>query len=565
MRVIYKLTGQTGTIPDDKYDPNLFSEIGATNVQAPVKPQIPQQQTIGSALNPVFDFAGKASNFLFPKTTEAAIRAPQTAQVAQQMAQYEQQNPAKNISEWLGRQQGRTAIQAKTTLPVAGELAPWVMGGIPKENRALTGAGRIKQAAQLGGYAGGARTGTSGQGAQDIIDNLLLKGNIGGAVTSGVQTLQDVLPGAVFGSLVGGTLQTGIEGAKTLGRTLQDAGLSGFTGKVQPQTGSTPGFARREEAAAKQVLTKTTALTPRGMDKQIQDNLQNLNDAIKGKLEENKQPVIFSSGGGGTSDIEGKMAKDVERSVSGFSLKDKIQTEDFQKILKFFTRKTQNVVEAINPADKTAPVGNIAQQTITASDLFKGKQDLGNWLGQNGVWNKLSKGIPLQQDEKIGLAVYNSTKEVIDDVMGGNISDLTNAEHMLYQAGSGIYEMAHRGGSTNPSVFAVYKFPILGLIPNALDAISILGNRAMWTVGQALQSGDPQMEQLVLPIVNMLMGSTNKNTSKNSGIETKPKNNNDMRIKASQAQQAIDTAPDTNGTYQRIIGAEPELAPYIHP
>lgn len=592
MRVIYKLTGQTGNIPDDKYDPNLFDEVGATNVQAPnfpaAPPQSQRQPGISDVLSPVLQGAGKVADFLFPRTMQTVNNAPNTIQTAQQMGKYEQQNPAKDVSEWLGRQQGRMAVQGKATLPAAGEIAPWFMG-IPGANRATTAMGRIGQRAEQGLLTGAARAGAGSTGAQDAIDSILLRGNpveaIGNVIKAGSQSA----PASLLSAIIGGGIQTGVEGTRAIANLLKEAGLSGMAGKIQPQTGSQPGFARREEAAAKQVLTKTNALTPRGIDKQIQDNLQTLNDAIQTKLAENPQPVVYSSGGTGAPDVQGKVLQDVTRSVSGFNPQDPVQTGYLQQALNFFSRKAQNITNVMNQGlpgnySMTDPSGNlieksvskfssgnIAQQSITPLDIFKGKQDLGAWLGQNGVWNKLSKGVPLQQEEKIGLAVYNSAKEVIDETMGNNISDLTNAEHLLYQAGAGVYEMAHRGGSTNPSIFAVYKFPILGLIPNALDAISLLGNRAMWTVGQALQSGDKQMEALVAPLVNSIMGTMNgpKKNSQENPAQPSPwmdqESNPDLRIKAMQAQQAVDTADDPQGTYMRIVGSEPELSPYIHP
>lgn len=129
--------------------------------------------------------------------------------------------------------------------------------------------------------------------------------------------------------------------------------------------------------------------------------------------------------------------------------------------------------------------------SIKLADVFKGKQDIGNMLKDNGVYKRAGVGNATKEDA-ISKGVYNGVKAYIDKLHPGT-SNLTDMEHQLYQVSEGLQKLGDKNPHT-PSVFAINQLPVLSAIFTGLENAEMAASRGTYQVGKALPKATSTLE-----------------------------------------------------------------------
>lgn len=539
MRVKFKQTGQTGTIPDDRFDPALFEKVGmdvaSATTQAPQRSTpVPQQQpqpqqpqkdgfitgVAKAVVKPGIDFAK-----LVMGTGFEGARAIDSAMGNKEA--YDVQKGAKN--PFISRDEFKKDYSTpqdtllNTTKKTAAAGSYLVPGGTGFVGAVKTGAA----AGSLYGFGESDKTDAEGLAADTLV------GAGTGAVTSvaahGVGAGLKKLRGA------GDATRKGVvkpkvtpdpfmaESEDAIMNTLHSRGL---TGSAEAQKQQMPEVFRKISLEIKTKLaeskgTKSAGDVRKYVEEQLSNNI-NFDESIpqmagtKEKLLNELLKKVSDTGKMSADDITAlasKHASSGEKSAaSGLKMgmsateiaKQGVTLGDIQKasqrsnglgLLADLDNAAKagdddvikKVAEHISnlPADSPyAPYLHSVQQLAEKSGYkpsavpAKTLFEFKQNLGNKlgNVFKKLDKGSPLTDKEEVALTMWHAMDDLITQAEPA-VKDMTRAQSHLYKAMPGIASQAKKGYSANLLGTTV---PLPGgIIQGAQDA----AGRAMQTVG----------------------------------------------------------------------------------
>jgi len=316
----------------------------------------------------------------------------------------------------------------------------------------------------VGGVAGGVGQDAAGAASLMVPETNVFKG-AGLASKAGNLAIRGGAAGGLAGAAQPNATPQSVAGSAATGAVLNPlvtavgAGLSKLPNLlarsvIRPVTGSTPGWADREEEAVKTLLKETSGLTPGQIDTSIKSKLGDTTNKILDQLEKNKTPITLN----GTAEnpgLQDTLFKVYQESVPGYSFTDPETGRAAMQVNNILDRYAEN----------TPSGGRVINNP---ADLFRAKQALGDLMGKaTGAFTKAQKGQPLNNVDAVHLAAYDTLKDYIDQINPGT-SKLTEMEHRLYQVGQGAYKASHKTSENS----------ILGNIPGVSTLLNAVGGVA---------------------------------------------------------------------------------------
>ena len=364
--------------------------------------------------------------------------------------------------------------QAPEMNPVATGLGPLgaVLGGSPLQ-RSAAGAG-----AEVGQYLLGAPK-LTGSFLQKLIQGIpqgVLRGSTYAAtnpedISLGKRAGQTALGGALGVPL--GMASSAIQiGSEAVTNKLKDIGAGWARRVVKPETGTSPGWAEREQLATKSLLENTSGVTPEGIDKSISKKLTDTTRQITTTLKKVEKPLEIQ----GEEGIEGILDTTMK---SKFPVLKEPASPNYGEYAQAVVDVKSKIMD-----NATGHESGRVMTTIRPEKLFDAKQEIGNELADLGVWKKLSRGEGLNPEERIKLESYKLIKTIIDKTSPG-ISKLTEMESKLFDVAKGVYKMGHQA-DYKPAIMNPRTIPILSQLLGLYDVGSMAGSRALYGANPAI-------------------------------------------------------------------------------
>lgn len=439
MNVILKSTGQKGVIPDNKYDPNLFSQVNTP------------PQTGSPLLNTILSGAGKVAN------TVSDIFVPRSKQYLSN--QVGEAKVGTSPMEQGGQLTKNLVSKGWPVVPAAAVGSIDAMGRNLWEGRGAVGEGLMYVAPSAIEAAPAVKT-LFGPKLLGSAARVFTAGAGGGLIHGATDPtkLKDLSPGSIASALGQGVKEAPVAGATYLAakgiingvKSLASLGRDEILGQIKPQVGIGKGWPNRMQGVADEYFNSITANNPVDAGNQAESLTEDLGKQVDAQLSTIKTPVKVSNF---TNDLGVKATEDgfnVEPQKNFLTSRRSIPKAEAARLGDNLSNDFNDIIRTVTGKD----ISSAGDESVTALDIHKGQQALGNMLNSSGAWDKLHNSpADLTPADRLGIHTYFSIKDLLVKDFPQIAKPITRESNLMFIS-KGLAAMMGRstGGGFTPAM-----------------------------------------------------------------------------------------------------------------